>query len=238
MYELFSNIVKNAFLALGLDIRQVPRESRRFVWLKNQNIKTVFDIGANTGQFAMMIHNVLPEASIYSFEPLKDRYEQLITTMQHVAKFRAFNYALGDEHSETEIHRSKFSPSSSLLPMADLHKQAFPYTKEKTVERIRVRRLDEISQDLDCSENILIKIDVQGFEDKVILGGKELLSKAKILIVETSFEILYETQPLFDAIYDMLKQMQFSYKGNLDQLQSPIDGRVLQSDSIFVRESK
>jgi len=77
-----------------------------------------------------------------------------------------------------------------------------------------------------------------GSQDQLDGMGKEVLSKAKILIVETSFEILYETQPLFDAIYDMLKQMQFSYKGNLDQLQSPIDGRVLQSDSIFVRESK
>ncbi len=185
----------------------------------------------------MMIRKILPEALIYSFEPLKDCYEQLTATMKGSSKFRAFNYALGDGDYETEIYRSEYLPSSSILPMRDLHKQAFPFTKGDAKERIKVRRLDSITRDLDCSENVLIKIDVQGFEDKVILGGKQLISKAKILIVETNFEALYERQPLFDVIYEMLKQMGFSYKGNLDQLVSPVDGRVLQSDSIFIREN-
>jgi FkbM family methyltransferase len=197
----------------------------------------VFDIGANVGRFTTMIHKILPEASIYAFEPLKDCYEQLVTRVKCSSKMQAFNYALGDEDNEAEIHRSDYLPSSSILPMGDLHKRAFPFTKEETKERITVRRLDGIAKDLELSENILIKIDVQGFEDKVILGGKQLISKAKILIVETNFETLYERQPLFDSIYDMLKQMGFSYKGNLDQLLNPIDGRVLQADSIFIKES-
>ncbi len=228
---------RRVFLTVGLDIRVVPNEYRRFAWLKNQNIRTVFDVGANVGRFTVMIHKILPEASIYAFEPLKDCYEQLVASMKRSAKFQAFNYALGDEESETDIHRSNYSPSSSMLPMQDLHRRAFPFTKEETRERIKVRRLDGIVQDLDIRENILIKIDVQGFEDKVILGGKQLISRAKILIVETNFANLYERQPLFDVIYEMLRQKGFSYKGNLDQLLNPLDGRVLQADSIFIKES-
>lgn len=228
---------KKAFAALGMDIRWDPRKSRRF-WLKNQNIKTVFDIGANTGQFAMMIHNMLPQASIYSFESLKDCYEKLLIHMRYCHKFKGFNLALGDEDSETEFHHCEFPQSSSLLQMGDLHKQEFPFTKRETIERIKVRRLDGIVYDLNCDENILVKIDVQGFEDKVILGGWQLISRAKIVIVETSFEMLYEGQPLFNTIYDILRQMRFSYKGNFDQMSSPIDGRILQSDAIFVRASE
>lgn len=158
--------------------------------------------------------------------------------MKNTSKFRAFNFALGDNDCETEIHRSEHSPSSSLLPMEDLHKQIFPFTAGETIERIKIRRLDVIARDLNCNDNILVKFDVQGYEDKVILGGRKLVSKAKVLIVETSFQSLYKEQPLFDTIYNMLKQMGFSYMGNLDQIENPVDGSILQADSVFVRGTK
>jgi FkbM family methyltransferase len=230
--EKFRKIVRKAFLSLGIDIRRV--KPNQLTWLKNQDIKTVFDIGANTGQFATEIHSILPEATTYSFEPLKDCYEQLCRNMRKLSRFRAFNLALGDRDCEMEIHRSKFSPSSSLLPVTELSERLFPYTRVESIEKIKVMRLDEVARGLCCAENILVKIDVQGYEDKVILGGKETISKAKVLLVETSFSALYEGQPLFDEMYDVLRNMGFSYAGNLEQIKSPADSRVIQSDSIFL----
>lgn len=51
------------------------------------------------------------------------------------------------------------------------------------------------------------------------------------------FETLYQGQPLFDDIYRKLVSWGFVYSGALDQLCSPQDGRPLQEDSIFVRQS-
>ena len=178
---------------------------KKFTWLKNLNIGTIFDIRANTGQFATMLNEVLPNASMYLFEPLRDCYDKLRLNMKKHPKSRAFNVALGDKDCETEIYRSKHSPSSSILPMKDLHKQVIPQSHLDTIERIKVRRLDGITHDLDCKENILIKVDVQGYEDKVIFGGEKIISKAKVLIIETSFQSLYEGQPLFDSIYNLVR---------------------------------
>ena len=75
------------------------------------------DVGANIGQFAQQIHAILPEAAIYSFEPLLACYEQLLRNMGHVPKFRAFNFALGSEATETNIHKAEFTPSSSIPRM-------------------------------------------------------------------------------------------------------------------------
>ena len=82
---------------------------------------------------------------------------------------------------------------------------------------------------------MLIKIDVQGFEDKVIAGGRNIIRRATILILETSFQPLYIGQPLFEDIYDSLKQ-DFRYMGSLSQSQSQIDGSALYEDSIFVKK--
>lgn len=212
-------------------------EINKFIWLENKNIRTILDIGANIGQFSTVIHKVLPNAAIYAFEPLKDCYEELLNNMRDVPNFKAFNFALGEEDSEAEIYRNKYSHSSSLLHMADLHKQAFPCTKNITREEIIVKRLDGIVDTLLLENDLLIKIDVQGYEDKVILGGYKVISKARMLIVETSFQVLYYEQPLFATIFDMLRKMDFAYCGNLDQIRNPIDGSVLQADSIFMRLS-
>jgi hypothetical protein len=82
---------------------------------------------------------------------------------------------------------------------------------------------------------LLLKLDVQGFEDKVIIGGEDVVARAKIIIIEVSFLPLYEGAPLFDDIYQILKTRGFTYNGNFDQLLSPEDGRPLQADAIFSR---
>jgi len=214
-----------------------PTREARLNWLKNLNIRTVLDIGANTGQFAAYIRTILPEAMIYAFEPLKDCYQQLVETV-NVPNFKAFNFALGSEFGEIEIHRSKYSPSSSILMMGRLHKEAFPFTSGGVVERIAVKRLDDIAGNLKFVENVLIKIDVQGFEDKVLAGGRNIIQKAKVLIVETSFKSLFEGQPLFDEIYDIVRGMGFEHHGNWTQLLNPLDGSVLQADGIFIKANK
>lgn len=224
--------LKNVFLRCGLDICRVKH---KYEWLRPYNIRTILDIGANIGYFSVTFHKILPQASIYAFEPLPDCYEQLLTRMEKIPQFRSFNCALGDTCSDANMYRSEFSQSSSLLPMSDLHKQAFPHTKELTSDVVSVARLDEISRDLDMPDNILIKLDVQGYENKVIAGGRQTFSRAKVLIIETSFQTLYEGQPLFDTIYDILRSLGFYYMGNLGQLKNPTDGGVLQADSVFVR---
>jgi FkbM family methyltransferase len=230
-------LTKAMFRLCGLDIRRVPA-FEPYEWLKGRNIQTVFDIGANVGQFASQIHRVLPDAMLYSFEPLEDCYNELLKKMGHLPKFRAFNFALGDRNGQAQIYRNDYTPSSSLLPMEDLHKQAFPFTDHATLEKIEVRRLDDVVRDLEINDNVLIKIDVQGFEDKVILGGEKLLSRASVLIVETTFEPMYKDQLLFDAIYALLRQRAFVYMGTEHIIRNPNDGSILQCDSVFCKAAE
>jgi FkbM family methyltransferase len=219
----------------GVDVRLF--ESLNKLWLLNSDIQTILDIGANTGQFARAIHELLPGAFIYSFEPLVDCFRELQRNMCRVKSFKAFNVALDERQGEALFYRSEWSPSSSLRPMGSLHKENFPYTAGESTECISVKRLDDYIDELELKDNLLVKIDVQGCEDKVIAGGQGLLQRAKILIVETSIVPLYEGQPLFRDILTTLESQRFLYKGSLSQLTSPIDSSILQSDAIFIRQS-
>lgn len=232
--ETCKTCVKSLFRFCGLDIRRTL-QYEPYEWLKGMNIRTILDIGANTGQFASRIHGLLPDAQIYSFEPLASCFEELKRGMKNVQNFQCFNYALGNENGKHTIYHNEFSDSSSLLPMEQIHKDAFPFAQNVKEETIEIRRLDDIADSLELKDNLLIKIDVQGFEDKVIEGGEKTIKRAKILIVETSFEPLYRGQLLFDGIYSMLKSQGFVFKGCEESLRNPQDGCLLQCDSIFIR---
>lgn len=223
----------------GLEIKRTRSIDFNYEWLESQDFRTILDIGASVGEFSKSIHKLLPEARIYAFEPLKDSYNRLIAKTKHLPKFKAFNFALGEKDDDkAKIHHCKYSPSSSLLSMCDLQKDMCPETGEE-IEEIRLRRLDSIVPELDIEGNILIKIDVQGYEDRVIAGGKETFSKAKMVIAETNFEQLYEDQAFFDDIYNIMKGMGFSFRGSWGpMMKNQIDGRVVYCDSVFIKDMK
>ena len=67
------------------------------------------------------------------------------------------------------------------------------------------------------------------------LWGRKLISRASVLILETSFQPLYQGQLLFDGIYELVREMGFVYMGGEDPIRNPSDGSILQCDSVFCR---
>ncbi len=199
-------------------------------------ISTIIDVGANIGHYAKGMRALFPDAAIYSFEPLESCYAKLQETMKGDKNFTAFNVALGDAKGETMIEHSSFHPSSSLLKMSDLHKKLYPKSKDSVKETIRIDRLDDALAAADLKKGIFVKMDVQGFEDKVIIGGKETLKKASAVLIESSFVSLYEKQPLFDDIYQLMRELGFSYYGDMARHYSKETGRLIYEDSLFIRK--
>ena len=224
--------IYNILHSLGLDIKFVKPENNS--WLQKKNLRAVLDIGANTGQFASRIHEILPQVRIFSFEPIQACHQELVNNTRTLP-VKTFHYALGDTEESVTINISRHSPSSSLLDMADLHKKVFVGTDFTTTEQIQVKRLDDIAPDLQISEPFMVKIDVQGFEDRVIRGGYQTIKKASVVIIETSFQELYRGQVLFDGIYQQLTGLGFNFIGNWSQAKNPADGSILYAESIFIK---
>jgi hypothetical protein len=146
---------------------------------------------------------------------------------------RAYTFARGHESSVIALNQRTFSPSSSLLEMEDLHKRDWPQSAANTKQKIKMERLDDIAVTMEIMPDMLIKIDVQGYEDKVIQGGIQTVSKAKLVVAEINFEELYTGQPFFNDIYCIMRGLGFCFKGIADQYLSKVDGRILFADAVF-----
>lgn len=216
----------------------VKEWDKRLLGLAQLPIKTVLDIGANEGQFARKITKIFPEAHIYAFEPLAVPFQQLSRlARQQSHKITAFNLALGDSIQPIEIYSHLyFNPSSSILRTTQLCETVYPMVKRQEKIVIDQSTLDQAITDIALQEQILIKLDVQGYEERVIKGGMETFKKSAACIVEISLDQLYEGQAQFREIFSLLDHLGYTYAGNLDQVLGK-HGHVRYFNAVFVKES-
>lgn len=204
-------------------------------WAEKLNIRTIIDIGSNEGQFITEIANLLPGRKIFAFEPISACYKKLIANTKNI-DVTAFNTGLSDIKGSTEINISNNFVSSSILEMEDLHKSLYPESHFVKKETIQLNRLDDVLANEELKDAILIKMDVQGYEEKVILGGERTFAKASALIIESIFEPFYEGQWLFDDLYEYFSNKGFKFVGFADQVNSKKTGIPLYADSIFIKK--
>ncbi|MEB3309643.1 MAG: FkbM family methyltransferase [Snowella sp.] len=216
----------------------VKEWDKRLLGLAHLPIQSVLDIGANEGQFARRITQIFPQAHIYAFEPLAVPFQQLSRlARQQPKKITAFNLALGDSIKPIEIYSHLyFNPSSSILQTTQLCETVYPMVKKQEKILIEQSTLDHAIADISLQDQILIKLDVQGYEDRVIKGGMETFKKSAACIVEISLDQLYEGQAQFREIFRLLDQLGYTYAGNLDQVLGK-HGHVRYFNAVFVKES-
>lgn len=214
----------------GLELKHI----RSYRWLRRFPIRTVIDVGANTGQFAMVARRLFPEAQIHAFEPLPDCLSQMTQLFRNDDRFHAHGCALGEREGAITFHRSDFSPSSSVLDMDDAHRRLFPHSAHSKDATVPMRRLDDVLAGERLEQDLFLKLDVQGYEDRVLDGAEHILRQTRVVQTEVLFERLYQGQAQFADVYDRLTRAGFSFQGNWDQVTSPEDGRILWADAIFI----
>ena len=235
MVHFVKKMVLKALSNIGFDITR--RSSDSLLGLRSRPIHSIIDVGANTGQFAKVISNIFPLAYMYCFEPLPDPFEKLSKWAEHrQGRVTVFNVALGDTDGEARmlVHLDH-TPSSSLLETTGLSKKLYPFTRKQAVLTVKITTLDKAMANVTnpINPDILVKIDVQGYEDRVIRGGVETLLKSRACILEICLEPLYEDQVSFYEIVSLLYKFGYHYGGNLDQVYSK-DGYVIYVNALFL----
>ena len=226
---------------VGFELRRFSveqSENARFIsMLRTHNVNLIFDVGANAGQFGVLLREIGFEGKIVSFEPLSDARESLQNISRNDPLWQiALQTAIGEENGEIEIQIAGNSQSSSVLDMLDTHVRAAPDSKYIGKEKVALRTLDSIAPDYMDSDSIaFIKIDTQGYETQVMNGAKKLMSQIVGLQVEISLVPLYKGQCLFDEMLKKLKNDGFELWSISSVFSDPNTAQLLQVDATFFR---
>ncbi|MGE3297370.1 MAG: FkbM family methyltransferase [Porticoccaceae bacterium] len=196
--------------------------------------RTVVDIGANRGQFALAVRHCFPDAAIVSFEPLPGPAAGYRAVFAGDGRARLVEAAIGPESGTATIHLSARDDSSSLLPITAQQNELFPGTAEAGTATIRVLRLADALPAADIAAPALLKLDVQGFELQALAGCEEVLERFAWVYAECSFQELYAGQAFADEVIAWLRERGLRLAG-VYHMAYDERGRAVQADFLFGR---
>jgi FkbM family methyltransferase len=200
------------------------------------DIRTVLDVGANRGQFALVALERWPHARLVCFEPLPGPRALLARVLRNKPQAEIVATALGSKSGIATIHVSRADDSSSLLAPTERQSKTFPGTKQVATIEVPTARLDEYF-DAGLAAPALLKIDVQGLELEVLRGGTRVLKSVDAVLVECSFFEFYSGQARADDVVRFLHEHGFSLtSGTAPSLDR--HGVVQQLDLIFYRRER
>ena len=173
-------------------------------FLRDRSFKSVIDVGANRGQFALAVLQECPGVKLYCFEPVPAALGRLRGTVGTHPDVTIFPMALGAEAGYADINVPTNDSGSSLaLDIEDANKV-----------RIDIQTLDAVMAALPALAGpVLLKMDVQGYELQVLQGGESTLSQVDDVYAEVTFRCLDKRQAPAHEIVAWLRDRGFDLAG-------------------------
>ena len=133
-------------------------------WCKSQHqtFRTVLDIGAWCGTWSIAIAKY--SQRVHAFEPDKTHFTCLTRNVAPYVNIDPKMIALGDNNEMVSLTNDDFTQAKRIIGRGDIQLQ--------TIDSFKFEDVD------------LIKIDVEGFEMKVLKGGEKTLQQCSFLMIE------------------------------------------------------
>jgi FkbM family methyltransferase len=168
----------------------------------------VYDIGANIGVFSLLMsHLVHDNGKVYAIEPEINNYKHLIASIKEnkIINIIAMQMAIGQAQGMSPFDRRGGSFSGRIIDIET------KYRITRNIIEVPTVSLDDLVLQNIAEPPDFIKIDVEGYEGKVILGMKKVVfSHAPVILCELHThlgdpsEIIYETLRSADySIYEL-----------------------------------
>lgn len=197
---------------------------------------TVLDVGANSGQSVFNVMRHFPSAKVFSFEPDTRVFPALEEVSRKFPGCRAFPFALGATETCLQLIRAQSSEGNSFLAVDG----AIPaeikgaWNSEVGTSSVPVRRLDTVFKELSLSSVDVLKIDVQGYELRVLEGAGSMLTPARIrsVLLEICLVPVYEHQSAANELFSLLADRGY-WLVSLYPADYLANGRMIWCDALF-----
>lgn len=143
--------------------------------------KGFLDIGANIGYFSLLAHKKF--SSVYTFEPNTELFRIMKANfcLNDLPLRNNYKYALFSENKNAHLKAARgkiIIEDSSSFQIKDSDKKAI---KEKNpgFEEVKLRRLDDLQDEINLGKIDFIKMDIEGAEIDALYGMVNILSKNK-----------------------------------------------------------
>jgi len=178
----------------------------------------VFDVGANIGDYSLLLQRYLPAARVYAFEPAGSTYRQLL---RHLAEaggqrnIKPYNMGFSDAEKTLELYSYTVEGQEvSLLSSIDLRQPTQVVdVRTSASERIQVQTIDHFCEAEGIERIDFLKLDVEGHELAVLRGARRMLRDRLVTMLQFEFgpaniysrTFFYDFWSLLSGHYDIYR---------------------------------
>ena len=192
---------------------------------------TIFDAGANDGKTVLQFRKAFSKAKIYAFEPVKTIYQKCVQNTRHLENIQLEQIALSNEsgHATLLLFPEKLSDLNSLNPLA------MNTAKDAVSEEVVTTTLDVYMTREGVERINFLKIDVEGWEIKVLKGAKIALQNQSIDLIycEIGFNDIDPRFTSFCELQKFLESYSYAFYGLYHTM--IYKGKAHCSNALFVR---
>jgi FkbM family methyltransferase len=230
---IIKKLIKNIFRKAGFEIKKINKEIPNANFedlIKKKIIKNpiIFDVGGNSGQSIEKFKRIFGNPIIHSFEPIKSEFDFMYKKFKDDKNVYLNNFALGNQIEEKEFNITaktgtssfnEINPNTDWLKIRSKQYKTTPADYVISRQKVKIYTLDKYCLDKKINEIHFLKIDTQGYEDKVLEGSVNNLKNNNIKAI--SAEII------FDNIYN--KYFSFS---DIEKYITPSNFRMIGIDLV------
>jgi FkbM family methyltransferase len=216
---MIKKIIKKILNIIGYNISKIDNKYKKLSFNDIHKIKIdidnpiIFDVGANKGQSIRRFKNIFPKSIIHAFEPIKDEFSKLQDEFKNEKNIILNNFALGDSCGSKKFnimastgHSSfyKINPNTEWLKIRSKEFASTEKEYEKKVVEVKIDTINNYCNKNNISFIHILKLDTQGYEDKILAGASEIIPNIKLIETELMFDDVYEKRLNF---YDIEKHI-------------------------------
>lgn len=181
------------------------------IYKKTTNPITIFDVGANVGQYQrMLVENLNIPNNIYSFEPAIDSFGILNKEKQN--NVRNFQHGFGDKEQTVTLYKDE-----NKSQLASIYKKTDnDYYNLKSMdieETIHLRTIDDFCEDEKISKIDFLKLDIEGHEFFALKGAERMLNQNKINFIQFEFgPANIDSRTYLRDFYNLLSSQFYLYR--------------------------
>ncbi len=181
-----------------------------------KQVTSIIDVGANIGFVTYQFLKRFPKAHIYAFEPNPEVFQILKAGYINDQRVSTFALGIGDINDYLQFNTNANTGTSSFLKPTKYHSN---HQAKKPLEtlNIEVKTIDKMAATLGVSNINILKLDIEGYELRALIGAKQLLENQAIDAIYTEVALVpqYRGQPLFHEITIYLEKYKY-YLYNID----------------------
>ena len=213
LQPISSAVARFGLHCVGINLHYELKDSGelRFLQKVNKSIPgfICFDVGANVGEYALAALEA-GASKVVCFEPVSPTFEELRQALNGRGATLK-NIGLGEKSGNVSL----YLPEGASSTLASRDAQLLGSQDNLQRFDVRIETIDEVVEQLGSYPDLL-KIDVEGFELEVLLGGKKLLSgtrRPRFIQFEFNIHHMYRGQTIDNFIeilsgYDLYRLTQ------------------------------